>query len=344
MGTRTRLTLRITAAGALVALFAACGDDSPAGPSTDVLRVEINGPSSIVPGQTASYSVIEHLSNGTSRALPTATWTSSNTSLIQVTNSGVATAQPRTGEAVITVRTTRQASKEVLVLPAGTFRLVGQVTDAEQISIPIPDASIAVVGGSPTTSTNAAGNFRLYGVPGDAEMEVSREGYGVLRERIQLTTHATRNFRIAVDATARHLAGYYTLVVEAGGNCGSPALAYDLRRRSYDAIIVQDGAKLEVRLTEPRFVSSEFFPGDRFSGAVTPAGASFTINGDYYSATTELSERLPDGSLLFISGGATTTRSSAGLTGVFSGYFAHVFTGGGFIGGCSGSRLTLTPR
>jgi hypothetical protein len=341
----TPYALGTAAAAVVIAIsLAACGDDPPAGPSNEVMRVEINGPASIAPGQTASFSVIEYLSNGTSRALPTATWTSSNTSVIQVTNSGVATAQPRNGEAVITVRTTRQASKEVLVLPAGTFRLVGQVTDADQFFVPIPDASIAVLGGSATTTTNPTGNFRLYGVPGDAEIEVAREGYRVLRERIQLTTHATRNFRMAVDSAARNLAGNYTLVVEAGTNCGSPALKNELRRRSYDAIIVQDGAKLEVRLTEPRFVSSEFFPGDRFSGSVTPAGANFTVNWEYYSALTELSERLSDDSVLTISGSATTTGTSAGLTGVFSGYFAHASAGSVFIGGCPASRLSLTRR
>ena len=329
---------------AIAISLAGCGDDTPVGPSNEVLRVEINGPASIAPGQTASFSVIEYLSNGTSRALSTATWSSSNPSLVQITSSGVATAQPRTGETTISVKTTRTAGKDVLVLPAGTFRLVGTVTDAEQTSVTIPDAQVEVMGGGPTVTTNAVGGFRLYGVPADAGIRVTRDGYRPVEEHVQLTSHATRNFRMAVDSTARNLAGHYTLVVEAGTNCGSPALANDLRRRSYDAIIVQDGAKLEVRLTEPRFVSSEFFPGDRFSGAVTPAGANFTVNWDYYSATTELSERLPDGSMLLISGGATTTRTSSGLTGVFSGYVAHVSAGSVFIGGCPASRLSLTPR
>jgi len=313
-----------------------------------VLRVEINGPSSIAPGQTASYSVIEFLSNGTSRALPTATWASSNPSLIQITPSGVATAQPRTGEATISVKTTKSAGKEVTVMPAGTFRLVGQVTDADQTSITVPDARVEVLGGGPSVTTNAVGAFRLYGVPGDSEVRVTREGYRTLEERLQLSSNATRNFRMSVDGTLRNYGGNYTLVVEARANCGGPTpLANEWKRRTYDATVLQIGSKLEVQLTESRFVSAPSFRGDRFGGSITPAGATFAIEWDYYySGVANITERLPDGSRLYISGTATTTGAPAGLSGVFSGFFDHYGAPGGegYLGGCQAERLSLTPR
>ena len=59
----------VAAAGA-AALLAACGDDSnKGGPSPGVVRAEIVGPASIAPGQTASYSIIEYLVGGGTRAL-----------------------------------------------------------------------------------------------------------------------------------------------------------------------------------------------------------------------------------------------------------------------------------
>ena len=345
MGTHTRLTLRITAAGALVALFAACGDDSPAGPSTDVLRVEINGPSSIVPGQTASYSVIEYLSNGTTRALPSATWASSNPSLVQITSAGVATAQPQTGETTISVKTTRSAGKEVLVLPAGTFRLVGTVTDADQTTVTIPGALVEVMGGGPSVTTNAVGGFRLYGVPPQAGIRVTRDGYRAVEEQVQLTGHAARNFRLPLDGTLRNYSGNYTLVVEARESCGSPRpITSEWKRRTYDATVLQSGSMLDVQLTEPRFVSSQGVRGDRFVGSVSPAGANFIIDWEYYSPVANITERLPDGSTLYVFGTASTSGSPAGLSGVFSGWFDHTSVSGQYVGSCQSASLSLTPR
>ena len=87
----------LMAAAVSIGLLAACGDDTPAGPSnSNVLRVEISGPSTIAPGQTVQFSVIEYLKDGTSRALPTAQWASSNSNLVQVPSSGfVPASQPQ---------------------------------------------------------------------------------------------------------------------------------------------------------------------------------------------------------------------------------------------------------
>ena len=305
----------------------------------------MNGPSSIPPGQTVTYTVTEHLRDGTSRVLPTANWFSSNTSLVQITNAGVATAQSGTGEVFITVRTTLQSGKEVMVLPDGTFRLVGQVMDADQPNLNIPDARVEVVGG-PATATSSTGGFRLYGVPPDATIRVSRHGYGVHEERIQITRNSTWNFRLAVDTGVRNFSGNYTLVVEAAANCTGPRpLQADLKQRTYDATVIQNGSRLQVRLTEPRFISGPSIDGNRFDGTVTPSGANFTIAWDYYySGLSEISERLSGDESLLISGSATTTEGGSGVAGPFSGDFSHYSTSRGYLGGCQASSFTLTRR
>ena len=340
----------IAAAVSLAGLLAACGDDSPAGPTpTDVTKVEINGPSTIAPGQTAYYSVIETLTNGTTRALPTAQWSSSNTSLVQITSGGAATAQPRNGEAVLTVRTTRQASKEIIVLPNGTFRLVGTISDAGPANLPIPGAQVEVVGG-PSVTTASSGTYRLIGVPPDAEIRISREGYTAHQERVQLTGHATRNFRLTVDDTGRNYSGPYTLVVRANPTCpgyNNNALRPDLRTRTYDAQISQRGSDLEVQLTEPRFQITSRGRGDRFVGSVTPTGASFRLDFSYYyyygPSMANLTEVISDGSLLWIYGNAPLTGSPSGLNGTFNGWLSHL-SGNNFLGGCQASTMSFTPR
>ena len=89
------LFLTVVSAG----LVAGCSDnDQKVGPSGGVVRVEIQGPASIAPGQSAQYAAIGILSDGTTTALPYSTWASSDSTLVQVTSSGIATAQSRTGE------------------------------------------------------------------------------------------------------------------------------------------------------------------------------------------------------------------------------------------------------
>jgi hypothetical protein len=344
---RTPYAFGTVAAVALSALFAACDSEPKTSPSTNVTRVEIVGPSSIAPGQTANYSLVEYLSNGSTRALPHAAWSSTDKSLVEVTSSGVATAANRTGETIISVRTTRDASKEVMVLPAGTFRLLGTVTDADRANVPIPNALVEVPGG-PSARTNNAGQYRLYGVPADAEIRVTREGYRPHEERVQLTGHSSRSFRLGLDTSIRNYSGNYTLTVQTSSICpGTNQLNPDLRRRQYEAVMQQTGSALEVRLTESRFAPSwKSFASDRFNGFVTPTGATFSVEFNYYyyygPFLANISERLPDGSTLYIYGTANTSGSPDGLSGSFNGWFSY--NQGNQWSGCQASTFALTPR
>jgi hypothetical protein len=258
---------------AAVGLLAACGDDPlPGEPSGGVVRVEIQGPASIAPGQSAQYSAIGILSDGTTRALPYSTWASSDSSLVQVTSSGIATAQSRTGEIRLSVTAAMSASKEVLVLPANTFRLVGSVTDMR--GAPILNARVEVIGG-PSATAGSNGAYRLYGVPPEADVRVTTDGYKTIEQHMQLTSHTSFNFRMALGVV--EVSGNYTLTLEAGSNCSVP-LAVELRRRSYDASVTQNGTRLEVVLTEPRFVIPDDTNG-RFSGisrGLCPDGSTIT--------------------------------------------------------------------
>jgi len=337
----------LTAAILLAALAGACGEDKPiGGPSSGVVRAEIRGPASIAPGASAEYAVVEFLTNGTTRALPSATWTSSDASLVTVTASGVATAQQRNGETVLAVSTQqgKRATKEVLVLPEGTYRMVGRVVDLAT-NLPIPGVRIEATGGAAAT-TGTDGSYRLYGVPGEAEIKLTRDDYVPEVQNIQLSGHATRNFVLTMDGSSRSFAGNYTLTVEAAQTCPSQApLQSDLKRRSYLAIMRQSGSRLEVELTEPRFVARPPYAGNRLTGFITPTGATFQINSDYYYYYgSDVTESLPDGTILSLFGTATTSGSPSGLSGSLNGWFSHMTASYSFLGGCSAGRFTLSPR
>lgn len=191
------LVLIVVSAG----LVTACSDDNPlpGGPSVGVVRVEIQGPASIAPGQSAQYAAIGIRSDGTTLALPYDTWASTDSSLVQVTSSGIATAQSHTGEVRLSVTAAMSASKEVMVLPANTFRLVGSVTDTQGVGI--PDARVEVIGG-PSATTGSNGAYRLYGVPPEADVRVTKGRYPTVEQQIQLSTHTSFNFRMPVNSTA----------------------------------------------------------------------------------------------------------------------------------------------
>ena len=147
--------------------------------------------------------------------------------------------------------------------------------------------------------------------------------------------------------SGRNFSGDYTLALEAASDCDSgiwsgKPLAVELRRRSFDATMTQDGSRLQIVLTEPRF-EDWTDNARRLSGTVTKSGANFVIGTDPANWFSDLTERLPDGSTLQISGFAKTTGSSGVLSGAFSGYFSHA-SAAEWLGDCDGSRFTLSPR
>jgi hypothetical protein len=304
-----------------------------------ILTIEISGPSSVPPGQSAQFSATARLSNGFPKQI-VARWSSSNSGVLQVNSAGVATAVSQGGEATVRVEVTdmtqtargpstvtRTASREVVVVPDGTYRLVGTVTDADLPTLPVVGARVEVPGGV-SAITGSDGRYRLYGVPPESDVEVTKEGYRSDLQRVQLTAHATQNFRLALIGQRLDLAGSYTLTVEASGCPGSRPLPSALQRRTYDVRLTQTGAALEATLTEPRFRLNSIGRGNQFTGRAETDGATFILQQffDYYypyygpASYPNVAERLADGTHLVVSGTAVTTGSRvAGLSGTLNG-------------------------
>lgn len=344
------------------------GPEGPAGPS--VVRIEIVGPATIAPGGSAQYSAVQFLSDGSSGPATQMTWSTSQPSLLLVDATGLATAQPPfRGEAVLQVELSagsvpsgaRRASREIMVLPDGTFRLVGTVMEADVTSVPVGGARVeaaADVNASTPVETFATsgpdGRYKVYGVPANAHLRVIRDGYVTAAEQIQLAQHETRNFQLKLERPRLELAGDYTMTIETSGQ--SCSLPDDLRRRVYDAVVTQNGPDLTVTLTAPQFLVDPSGQGNRFSGRVTANGAEFDMRTFhvpcYYCLTDpghpDVAELLPDRTLLVATGTPRVNGTSAGLSGSFPGAL-NLYRGSGFpnvtrLGGCNTNRLTLTPR
>lgn len=328
---------------ALVVLPAACNNEpqstvrpSPTSSQPVIVSVEISGPSSIPPGQSAQFTAVSRLSDGTTQTVASVRW-SSHFRLVQVDSSGLATAGQQTGEDTLTAEVTtesgmRRSTKEVLVLPQGTFRMVGVVTEDGPSPTPIVGARVEVGGGTLTALTDWDGRFRLYGVPGTGTIRVTRDGYQPHVQGIQLMDHVTQNFQLMLSGSRLDLAGAYTLAIDAACRTSTPVAA-DLRNRSYAASLTQNGSTVEVVLTESRFRVNSAGRGDRFRGRVDAAGATFNLEGfselDYYwgpndpATYANVVERLPGGTFLVVTGTVLANGTSGGVSGNLQGFFVQ---------------------
>ena len=354
----------------LAGLIAACSEPTSRSPTTPsppgVLSMVIIGPSTIAPGQSAQFTVEIRMADGTTK-IPspgTAVQWSTSGPLLQVNAAGLATVGQLRGDVTITAavgtgNNRRQATKEVVILPSGTFRMVGFVSEAGFSTVPVASARVEVTPGSLVATTSFDGTYRLYGVPPDANVQVTKSGYFPFTQAIQLTAHSTRNFPLALSGTRLSLAGPYTLTMDLAGVCSSSRpLPVALQRRTYDAVLTQNGASAEVVLTEPRFRLNSLGQGNRFSGRVDSTGATFALPSfdayyyPYYGSTyPSIAERLADGTILVAQGTAVTTGSAAGLSGNMDAGFYNwdsrfPASNSTVLGFCvsQAARFTLTPR
>src|SRR5262245_41296895 len=261
----------------LVGLTGACGDPVsklPTDPSAPgIVGLQISGPASVAPGQSAQFIADARLSDGAVKTTTSATnirWRSSNTALMQVSTSGVVTAGQTRGEATLTAdvlpASTIRSTVEVVIIPDGTYRLVGSVRESETPTQGISGARVEVTGSSLSTTTDFAGNYRLYGVPPSAEIRVTATGYQTITQNVQLSAHTTQNFLLRLNGPRLSLNGSFNVLFDVVGSCsGSPPLSQDLHHRAYEANVTTSGSFVDVQLTEPRF-SISGSRGNRFTG------------------------------------------------------------------------------
>lgn len=370
--------LRACLATVLAMAVACAADDSgqnkagPTGPWADnnltVTRVEITGPASIPQGQSAQYSAVARMSDGSTRVPKSVAWASSQPALFRVSASGLVTAEQLRGEAALYVdvavqggRGTTRGTRDILVMPDGTFRLVGTVTEAEANGIAIGgvrvEARVEEDGPIATFATTGPdGRYKLYGVPPDSHLRVWKDGYVTATDHLRLNSHDTRNIQLAVDGGRASIVGDYTMIVDAGtSGCYSRALPEDLRRRTYEATVTQNGPRLEIRLTSPAFMLDAQGRGNRFNGVASSTQARLTMvdfGWPYYSPTApthpDIAERLPDGTTLVLAGTADLSQTGGGWSGTMLGYLSQYDSGNfpnvRFLSGCPAIRVTLSRR
>ena len=210
----TAILAAFSTALALSGLLAAC-DALPTGPSPaatgipgqastggpDVARIEIVGPPALAPGETAQFNLIAHLTDGSRRDVTNdARWSAADWppgSVLSIAGPGLATGRERGDawlRAVFSAGTVLSNAKDVIVVPAGTYRLNGVVSEAGVQTRPVSDALVEVTTGAGAglfTSTRGDGSYRLYGVSGESNIRVTKDGYQPQTQTVIVTDHQT---------------------------------------------------------------------------------------------------------------------------------------------------------
>ena len=325
--------------------------DSKTGPTGPlvvvVVAVELSGTMTIAPGATTQLTLTAVQSDGSrSDITSTAQWSSFSktvTSLGEGRFLGHAI-----GDAIISGRDRQlSVSRELIVVPAGTYRVNGRVTDAEDLGAPIAGALVRARdsgGAGPSAQTDAGGSYVLYGVGAEADLIVARDGYTETTRRVLVDKHTAINLEMPIAGSRLEVGGTYTAIFE-WVQCGA-SFQEELRRRVYGATMTQIRSRVELRFTSPTFARLNANPRNLMLGSAdainvviaTPVGLGF------YDPSFPVVEMLSDGTYLELSVAATLAPTAAGFAGRVTGQANHygpLYPAEPARGSCSAGTLTL---
>ena len=247
-----------------------------------------------------------------------ATWMSQDPRVVQMGPTGAANGIGR-GEAVIrTYYGGWSASTRTFVLPEGTYRLDGRVTDSGMGVAGVTVTVMGSVGGDLTTITDEEGRYWLYGVRDRVRLLAKGAGYLDRIEEVDVADHRSFDLEIIPERERIDVRGRYTLTFHRAPCPGTPVPD----TRSYDATVTQDGPRLAVTLSGADFIVTRG-RGNAFSGFIDGGNRVTFAIGDpsdiYHYGPYDLVERIDDARALIISGSVTAELSSTGITGKLSG-------------------------
>lgn len=295
-----------------------------------VTRLELSGPESVPPRDRAQFTVLAYRSDGSTRDVTNeAAWQVGDPEILTVSSTGVVTGRV-TGESSLSASFEGQTAtrSEVLVLPAGTYRVIGSVSDG---GVPITGAKVAVTGGTARGLATPAGpEYRLYGLAGPTELLATRNGYEDQTRRIDIGGHQRVDFDLRPSGPRVDVSGSYTLEVSADRACRD-SLPETARTRRYAATITQAGPWVTATLSGG-FRTHGGRLRNMFSGMSEPGDVVMlelrpTAFLDYYHYSyptlddSDVIEEIAPNTLLVIAGWAQFKRSGSALVASLNGAF-----------------------
>lgn len=331
----------------LAGLLVACDENPPtaptppppqppvpqAPPSPALTRVEVAGPASVPPGETAQYTATASFADGSTRDVTAqSTWRiqprccpAPTSTVLSVSSAGLATGHEPGEATVFASFGGRSSSKTVLVLPAGTFKLSGGVVDQGESA---PGVRIAVVAGPAAgleTVTDSTG-YRLYGVSGEVDVRATKPGYLDQTKRVTVTSNHILGFSMVLSGNRENVEGTYTLTIAAAPECRA-LLPAELHERRYEAVLTQDNHRVTATLEGTTFYTSKDGRHNAFRGVLEPERLRFGLDRHYYyyywgspsSYFPSVFEQLTGSTYFEMFGSAVLTGSSSRRSGTFNG-------------------------
>jgi hypothetical protein len=327
------LVVRSAWALSVLGLALACGSDpaSPTqpGPTRTISSVTIDGPSTLAPGQAARYSAVAAYPDGSREDVTaTAFWTSETTWVMSVDRTGLATAREGGTARIKAAVGPRSATRSIIVVPAGTYRVTGRVMEADIIA-PVRDARVEVTAGTGAglaSTTDDDGRYALHGVGDDSEVTVSKFGYRSQVLRPAPVDHLTQDVQLVLAAPRPSVAGTYQLRITVDPMCPDPP-PESLRTRTYVATLKQFGTHISVELSGARFARDFTGQVGVFEGRLEPRGLIFNLISEgwrYYSLYEypDITEILDgDAGWLVVGGAVVAAPAANGFAGSVEGPF-----------------------
>lgn len=307
--------------------IAGCGRKvSPTAPtngsSSKVIALTIRGNAALTaPGETSQLMLEATLSDGSKKDVTsTASWSSTNTKVLTVSRSGLATAVDF-GKANVFGTSAGDGAAPVLVmkvLPEGTYILSGVISEAVD-NLPVADVRVETIGGPMSgrvATTDATGTYAFNGVVGVEQVRATKDNYQPAIQNVTLDTeHVGILLTPAVPFAA--IGGVYRLTFTASPSCHLPD---DAVSRSYTAKIDEVGGRLSVTLSDAQFGAYFNTPWNMFSGRVLGNTVSFTLNAGYDAIYNGgVAEKLSDGRYLMLSGTAEASITGSTISAAFAG-------------------------
>ena len=186
------------------------------------------------------------------------------------------------GGAAITVSFAGLTSvKSVVVLLAGTYRLLGTASDN---GVPLAGVRVAVTSGPFTgTVTTADPHYAFWGLSGDIEILATKDGYREARRRITMTKDPERlDVELVPLSTDIDVSGVYALTVTASAECGR-VVPDAARVKTFNAVLTQEGSRVTATLEGPDYLSWNSRVYNSFKGTLAGNRLTFHIGeGDFY--------------------------------------------------------------
>ena len=317
--------IMMLSAVAALATLSSCESkpESPIEPSRNTTNVGIDiiGPRTLAPGDTAPLRAVARRSDGTTvDVTSTVVWRSSAPDVLAITADGMATGLGA-GDAFMTVvLDSLSASREIIVVPAGTFRVIGRVLEEGFPAFAVSRARIEVDAGAVWTMTDLNGHYRLHGVPARARLRISRDGYRTHELTLELTDHRSEDLFLSRAGPPLNPVGSYEMTFELSPTCRG-RLPDELLIRRYQATLALRNSR-DLQLT---LQGATFAPGANVvRGRSSAGGLELTFQYDfyfYYGGGADLVEIIGPQSylVLWALNDASLAVSPRGYSGTFSG-------------------------